>query len=275
MLILYRAPMPKSTTFILKSAVLALALVFESFMAVVTIFEFVAAQNYFSFDWKQLIMLGVWFLLLLWTHSLTVGGWGKWEQYVLVPFPIALGIMFGLFPLDQGWAVLGGLGAFLFLSFAVFQAGGLKNALVKFRSGIVFGPTTKGILLVFSVLAAGLVLMYASEPGQEIDVTEKFSDFAVENSSMFLPVGLPLSQAALKQIIEVEFNRMIAPYQDYVHPVIAFVVFTIIGFVGSLAGLAFSLTSGFVLTGFKRVGFLRVYRSTVEKEEIGFESSTT
>ena len=253
----------------MKSAALMIALAAESFLVTRLLFDYVKTQDYFSFNLYSFIPIGLTFLLILWTYSLTVGGWGKWEQYVLVPLPISLGIFVAVFQLDVTYAPLTALISSILLSYYMYNAAALKKEMVRFRPSIILSSSTKGILFLFSLVAAVLVFLHATSNGQEINLGKTVGEFASEHYAQSLPAeGLGLD---LAQIVESEFNKLVAPYQDFILPVTALLVFALVRFIGSLANMTFDLTSRPVYWLFKKVGFLHVSHTTVEKEDIGFE----
>ena len=253
----------------MKSATLMVALAIESFLVTTLLFDYVKTQDYFSFNLSSFIPIGLTFLLILWTYSLTVGGWGKWEQYVLVPLPISLGIFVVVFQLSAVYAALTALISYILLSYYMYNAAALKKEMVRFRPSIILSSSAKGILFLFSLVTAALVFLYMSPGGQEMNLGKTIGEFASEHYAKSLPTeGLGLD---LAQIVEGEFNKLIAPYKDFITPVTALLVFALVRFIGSIANMVFDLTGRPVYWLFKKVGFLHVSHTTVEKEDIGFE----
>ena len=265
--------MPKSKVYIFKASLISLALLIESFFLSNVLFEFVQTQNYFSPDVQQMVVIGVLLLLILWTYSLSVGGWRKWEQYVIAPLPIALGIFLVLAQFDVRSAGVVAVVAYVLIAYQVYIASGLRKDFVRFRPDIIFGLSTKGVLFLFSFVTGALVFLNASLGGQEIDLGRKVGEFADTHSESLLPQDLPLPGLNVTRLVESEFNKLVAPYRDFIPPLMALIAFTLVGFVGAISRLAFMYTVRPLFALSKRIGFLQINQVSVEKEEIVFESA--
>jgi hypothetical protein len=255
----------------IKSAVVAAALAVESFLLTNLLFEYVIAQDYFAVNLGGFLVISALFLLLLWTYSLSVGGWGRWEQYVFVALPMGLGVFVSLLQFDLVAAGLIGAVSLFLIAFYTTSANDFKKEMVHFRPDIILNNSARGIVFTFSLITAALVFIYSTEV-KEINVGEKVGEYAQQNSSKLFDAPLPPG-INIGILAEAQFNQAIAPYKDYIAPILALLVFTVIRFVGGIAGFAFEATVRPLFWLFKRIGFLHSNHTSVEKEEIGFESA--
>ena len=155
-----------------------LLLTAESFFLTRFLLEYIKSEDYFTPPLKTLgIIVGL-LLLVLYTYALTVGAWKKWEQFVVVPLPISLGIFAGLLLINSTYAVLVGAISYLFLSYDVYMASRIKNQLIKFNPIMVLRFSAKGILFMFALLAAVMVFLHAAEKREEFDIGSKIAEIA-------------------------------------------------------------------------------------------------
>jgi hypothetical protein len=90
-------------------------------------------------------------------------------------------------------------------------------------------------------------------------------------SSSFIG-GLPTFNLDLKETVKKEVDNIIAPYKQFIPPLIALVVFALIRFIGGIANIIFNITVPLLFKFAKRVNLLHVEYVTVQKEELTFSA---
>lgn len=170
----------KSKAFWIKSTILSLALIVESYFLTDLLIKYVESEMFFIPPWDLLTVISALMLLVLYTYSLTIGGWDKWEQYVLVPLPISIGIFFSILQKNAGYAALIALMAFLLLAYDTFFASNIKKELIYFKPRLILKFSTKGIIFMFSLLAGGLVFLHTAEKTEMINLGEKLGEITQE-----------------------------------------------------------------------------------------------
>jgi len=106
-----------------------------------------------------MIATGFFFWLLATTHALIVGAWDTWEQYLLGPVPIALGIFIASYSVNSAYAVVILILVLVYMSYEVTLASQLKNQLLVFNPRLVLKFISKGIVFAFSITSAILVIV--------------------------------------------------------------------------------------------------------------------
>ena len=118
--------------------------------------------------------------ILLWllttTHALIAGAWDKWEQYLLGPVPISLGIFIATYSLNSAYAVVLLFLVLLFMSYEVTLASQLKKQLLVFNPRLVLKFVSKGTVLAFSFTAAILVIISAGKQ-PDINIGNTIGEF--------------------------------------------------------------------------------------------------
>lgn len=287
----------KTKTHYVKALVLSVLLVVESYFLSDGLMGYVNSGNFFSPPKEFLIKTILLLLLILYTYFLTVGGWNKWEQYLIVSLPIATGITLRTIQNNSTYGLVIGLVVFLILCYDVFLSTRLKNQMLTFNPKIILKFSTKGVLFTFALTTA--IFVFIDKPtqspnfnlGQKVgEITQNQFDNIIkpqlnkkakETISEELPaggndymLGLPEINLDLRKTIENEFNKIMEPYKGFIPPLIALVVFTFIRFLGGITNWLFTFTIGLVFAFFKKIGFLHINHKQVQKEEIGFESET-
>ena len=148
----------------------------EAFILTFLITQYVVAQNYFSMSWQLSLQTILLMLFLAYTYSLTIGAWDKTEQYFIVPLPISLAIFVAVLQYNFNYAVLGFILAFLLLTLDVYKATRIKNLLIKFDPKIILRLSTTGILFLFSVLGAVLVILHSASIQTEVNIGQKIAE---------------------------------------------------------------------------------------------------
>ena len=281
----------------IKSSLLAALLVIESYLLSDLLMGYVMSGNFFSPSPRLLIKAVAMLLLILYTYFLTVGGWGKWEQYLTVSLPIATGIGIRATMNNPTYGLLIGFLVFLILSYDVFLSNRLKNHMLVFNPRIILKFSNRGVLFTFALSTAIFVFIDKPVEKPEFNLGAKIGNITQRQFENILEPqlnqsakqgiaeqipgggddfiqGLPDVNLDLRQTIETEFNKIVEPYKRFIPPLIALVVFTFVRFLGGITNWIFTFTIGLVFAFFKKIKFLHVNHKTVQKEEIGFESET-
>ena len=163
----------------IKTFILTILLLVESLYLTILIGELVQSQNYFTMNFVFSLKIVGLMLAIIYTFSLTVGAWAKWEQYLIVPLPISIGIFLALFQTNLTYAMLIAVFAFVLLIFDIHRSTAIKNLLIKFDPKLILRFSTKGLLFIFSVLG-GLMVILNSTYVEPINIGQKISEVAGE-----------------------------------------------------------------------------------------------
>ncbi len=166
----------KTKAFWIKTSLLSIILIIESYFVTESINTYVESEMFFMPPWRLLLVIAGLLLLVLYTYSLTIGGWDKWEQYVLVPLPISIGIWLNILQKNPGYASLIALMAFLLLIYDTFLANRIKEELIYFKPRLILKFSSKGVIFMYSLLAAGLVFLHSAEKTEMINIGEKLGE---------------------------------------------------------------------------------------------------
>lgn len=299
----------KSTAYYIKTLVLMLFLTIESLALSYFILSYIKTGDYFTPSVNIMAAIGITMLLLAYTYSLTIGSWGSWEQYVIVPLPISIGIFMVVFNYNPGLSPLVALGAYGIITYGVFTATHIITMMAKFEPRIILRLSLKTILMVFSLLAALLVFIYSE--GDNIDVGTKIGSFAndqinkivqpkpgeggnnlidflggksiptdpelygqlgglnVNNSSLIGNLGA--LNLDLGGAVASEVNQLIEPYRRFLAPLIALLTFGLMQFLAYIVTLVYSLTIPLVFALGKKSGFFTVQLVPTVRENLTFK----
>lgn len=306
----YHLSVQKNVSYYLKTLSLSLALFIESFFLTYNINEYIKSQKYFSPPLSIMLALVLLLLLIFITNALLAGSWNKWEQYVFPVFPIVLGTVVIVYEINSAYAFIVGIITYLILSYEMFLASQLKRQLIIFNPRWILRFSSKGIILAFSIVAAVLVVISAGkEPQLKIgdtlgDLAAKYvstminqemsqqtqsqltdvqrarlssfgldpSQFTyVENSDLFK--GIPsatASQFSVKKTVTDQINQLLEPYQKFVNPIIAILMFGLLQFLGTIAFFLFSLSVELIFWLAKKTGFVKIDIVPAEQEIVHF-----
>lgn len=170
----------RTPAFYIKTAILVLALFAESFFLTRRIIEFIGEQRFFAANLDFMTVSAGIILLMLITNALLVGAWGKWEQFILTPLPVAIGIFAAVFVVNSAYAVVLAVVVFGLLSYDIMLATQLKSQMLVFNPRLVMRFASKGLVVSFSITAAVLVIISAgTQP--ELNIGERVGEFAEEH----------------------------------------------------------------------------------------------
>jgi len=166
----------KTTAFYVKTSIISTLLFAESFLLSGLIISFVNSQKFFAPSWYFMVLVVLLIFLLSVTNALIVGSWDKWEQFVFGPLPISLGLFINTFPINSAYAVVIFLMAYVMLFYEIILASQLKKQMLVFNPRLVLKFTTKGLILVYSLAAALLVIITAGRQ-PDINIGNRVGEF--------------------------------------------------------------------------------------------------
>jgi len=147
------------------------------------------------------------FWLMVTTHALLVGAWNTWEQYFLGPIPVAMGLFLATYPINSAYAVVFLIFVIVFMSYEITLAAQLKSQLLVFNPRMVLKFVSKGLILVFSISSAILVVIHAGkEPS--INIGNAVGEFVDEHFSF--QATKQLNSQYLKDLSPEEAERLSA-----------------------------------------------------------------
>lgn len=193
----------KSKTFWIKSIILITLLAIESFFLTKYIISYVESEMFFIPPWDTLTFIAGLLLLVLYTYSLTIGGWGKWEQYILVPLPISIGIWTGVLEKSASYAHITALAAFLILTYDTYFANTIKDLLIYFKPRLILKFSSYGIIFVFSLLSAILVFLHSAQRTTYFNLGERIGEITQEQYEKIIQPSInENAQRVLEQELE-------------------------------------------------------------------------
>lgn len=236
-------------------------------------------------------------LALALTYSFILCSNNKYVEFIITPTTLALAAF-----LSGTKSNLIGFGLMLvliniFTIFSVFYVHRMKELYLKFSPYTFFGYPAKSLLTIFGIYAAFTVFFndkltldfnlgqtvskLASEPVQELVNRQIETSLQDTLAKQLLPTGvdvknLPYSQlfgnpkVKAEEFIADQVNNFVEPYSNFVKPTIAVIVYLSFQFMGLLARLIFGITVYPIFHIAKEVGFLKVTRRQVEKEELSY-----
>ncbi len=176
----------RSPVYYIKAGVLGTLLCLESFFLTKFLLGYVSTGDYFTPPLQTLGIITGLLLLIIYTYALTIGGWDKWEQYVIVPLPISLGIFSATLVLNPTYAILTGVIAYVLICYDILIATNIKSQMVKFNPRIILRFSTKGLLFLFSLLTAVLVLINSPENRPELSIGSKIGELAQKQAEAII-----------------------------------------------------------------------------------------
>lgn len=266
----------KNAAYAIKALILVILLAFESYYLTTLFIDFVKNGNFFAPQLTFMASVVVFLLLISYTFTLTVGAWKTWEQYLIAPAPIALGIFLPILSINSNRAFTILIVSFLLMVMYVYASARVKDQMIKFNPVIVFRFAVKGILLIFSLLAAVLVLMLSAGDPKLLNIGDTIGELAQNYSeNIIAQPNLEGFVVNVKTPVSQQVSTMLEPYGNFVTPFIAVLIFALIRFLGGISHIFYIITIGVVIKIFTKMGFLHMYEVQVQKEEISFESPST
>lgn len=173
---------------------LVILLALESYFVSYFILYFSLKSAVFNPSFEFLAIIGGLLLLVLYTFSLTIGIWNRKIQYLIVPFPIALGILINLVRLNTTYAVLLGLLTYLIILYDIMWATRVMNNLIRFHPAVILKTSTKGIIFLFSLIGSLYILVNPASVDEQ-KVKNEINDFLIHgvNNVLFPQISIPES----------------------------------------------------------------------------------
>ena len=272
----------KTTAYYIKVTILSALLLVESFFLTTLSLAFVNSLNFIAPPIETFIQLGLLTLALIYTYALTLGAWDKWLQYVIIPVPIALGIFITLVQLDIMYAGLVSLLAALILVYDIYQSSKIMHLLIKFDPSIILRLSAKGILFVFSILAAVMLFLATTYGTQKIDLVAELktqinslvtaqTELLLKSNLGFANLG-DLTAVGIdpQKIISGKVDELINNYKNFVTPIMMLLIFGVYQFIFSIVFLWFSLTIGPIFFIAKKLKFFTIEEVQITKEILRF-----
>jgi hypothetical protein len=266
----------KSATYYIKAGLFSLLIFIESFILAQLIIGFVRNQDIFSVDLRYSAMVVAMMLLITYTFALTIGGWQKWEQYLIIIAPVILAVFLSTFPISPTYAVVITFGFGVLLSFDVYKSTRLKNLLLKPEPKMILRFSTRGLLFLFSVLGGVLVTLNVSA-AEPLNIGQKVGEMTSGPIQTMLEGQIPQEAQDLvegtidyREVVETQVNALIEPYRNLVNPVIAILTFALFQVYASVAYLIYIITIDGIFWLAKKLKLFTVEKVMVEQEQLKF-----
>lgn len=261
----------RSSAHIIKVVIIFFLLLIQSIVLSSLLIKYATSGN-FTPDVILFVKAGALMLLLSYTHSMIVGAWGGWEQYVVVPLSISLGIAMGLVPVNPIHARNMGLLSLLFILYFSMRSIALRSFFVKFYPRLVLRRATTGIILVFSIMCASVVLIYPE--GKHVTSLEKtVTDSAVNLAEKVSLLNLPETPVVsfdIEKQLHKEIQKTIEPYRSAIAPAMALVVFSVTQALGTIVFILYSFTADLIFYLAKKTKFIKLDYIPVQQEKPTF-----
>lgn len=265
--------MERSSAQKIKIAIIFVLLLIESFLLSTALVDYAVAGD-FTPSIQVFAKIGLLMLLLSYTHSMMVGSWGGgWEQYVIVPVSISIGIFLALMLVNPIHARNMGLISALLVLYFTLRSISVRAVFVKFSPGFVLRRSVMGILFVFSIVCASVVLVNP-EGRHVVNLEKNITDSLVQLAERFAIIDLTsknFSESAIvnldiKKQLYKEMARAIEPYRNAIAPIMAILVFSMIQGVGTVTFLVYALSIKGVFRLAKALKIIKINLIPVQQE---------
>jgi len=281
------------TSYTLKVFVLFVLLFLESLLLTDVIVLYVKDGVSLMPTINRLLTLGILMLLISYTHAFTIGAWNKWEQYILIPIPLSLGIFFSMTRENYDYAIIFTLVAYLLFIFDVHIITQTKNNLINFSALTVFRGSAKRLLLSYALFAAVMVFIVANQKQDPQEVSALLTEYIsvpvesgvmkiLQSSNSSKPLGLDtiiqngalslpgLLNIDVKSMIADEITTLLYAYKNFLAPSLALLTFFILQFVIAIVSMLFTLTVWLAFFILKRSGVYFEEQTKATKTDITF-----
>lgn len=180
----------KDSAYLVKTAIVTVFFALESYALTNILLAYVRTEDYFTPPLRTLGDISLFLFLIILTYALSIGAWKKWEQYLIIPLPISLGILAALFITNPSYALVAAITAFVLISYDVYIATHTKDLLIKFDAKTILRVSTKGLLFVFALLGAILVFLHSAETSGGFDIGGSIADIAQDQIGLILPTAI-------------------------------------------------------------------------------------
>jgi len=262
----------------------------ESYFVTNLLLTYVRSEDYFTPGWQTLAVIGVALLLVLCTYTLTVGAWGKWEQYFVVPAPISGGIFLGLLMLNPTYAILVAAVCYAIIAYDVWVSTNVSKMMLFFDPRTILRFSNRGVMFAFALLAGVMTFLHPSIQKNQFDVSGEIAEIAQQQVDTALEsqqdkvestVESQVGQTGfsfeisnfnldLRSTVKSEVDKIIAPYREFIPPLIAFLVYFLIRFLGGLANFVFNLIAPLLFGLARGTGLFHILHVPVQKETLSF-----
>ena len=263
----------------LKIIAISLFLLVSSYFLTNQILVPIETHNYFGFDLSYSLKIVGLMLAVTYLFSLSVGIWGSWKQYIFVALPPIIGISLVTAQINLFYGLVTPTLLFLLLCIDLAKSNGLKNTLLIFKPAYAFALSTGGLLFIFSVIG-GLMVIISSPNLPNINIGKSLSTIIEPQIKKMIGSQIQGLAPAVAQgyvndmnfnaLIESQVNNLIAPYKNFLHPILAVFMFLLFQFYASITKIIFSIIIGPLFTVAKKLKFLYVEKVMVEKEVLKF-----
>lgn len=290
----------------IKIGILSLLLLLTSYFLTNTILIPIKTHNYFGVSLEYSLKIIALMLVEVYLFSLSVGIWGNWKQYLFVALPPMLGITLVTIQINIFYGTITSAILFALLCVDIARSNDLKNTLIIFKPIYVLSLSTSGLLFIFSIIG-GVMVILSSPDLPKINVGKSLATVIepqvkkmvsnelqkqTQNEMSLFNVGVvdPAIKEILDQaqtqtpvlaqnyvdninfssLIENQINNFVTPYKDFLHPILAVLMFLLFQFYASITRVIFAISIEPLFKLAKKLKFLHIEKVTVEKEVLKF-----
>jgi hypothetical protein len=266
----------RTTSYYVKAGILATFILLQSFYLSQLIIGFVRDSDIFSVTLNFSIQVVLLMLLIIYTFALTIGGWKKYDQYVIILLPVTIAVFLSTMLISTTYATIITLIFALLLAYDIYKSTKLKNLLLKPEPKMILRFSTRGLLFLFSIMGGVLVLLNVSGM-RTINVGQMVGEFVAEPlqnivESQVTPEAREYTTGTInyREVTENQINTLIRPYTNFVNPIIALLTFGLFQLYASVAYIIYILTIDILFWIAKRLKFFTIETTTVEQEQLKF-----
>lgn len=300
---------PVSTAFYIKTVFISFLLLIESNLLTREILIYISKRSFFSTDYNSWIIIIILLAAIAITIPLTTGAWSRISQYLIVPIPLTLGLIFAITFMNPKHIAAIALAFFLSsIAFMLF-ATDTKNKLIVFDPVIIFSRSIRSFMFMYAVLG-GFLLFLNTSPGEDFNIIDSTVDivsnqivsfikpqvqtesignrvteliqkiygqnlnpqknFNTETQSILNEFGISNIDKSIKDEINSAMTLALTPYKTFILPFMAIMVFALMEFLGFIARIVFFSSAKPLVSLAKSIGFLHIEMIQVEKEELTF-----
>lgn len=299
-----------STPYIIKTSIISFLLFLESYFLVNTIVGYINRGEFFNIDYTLIATIVALMTAIAITFPLSIGAWNNWAQYLIVPAPLALGILTATVHMQPQQYLLAAFGFFLLCVAFLLPATTTKDNLIKFDPLLIFGRSVRGILFLYAILG-GLLLFLNTQKGEDFNLVSKVGEFASEQvynlvkpelsinpiadkveeifagiygnqpglnqeniaeetTTILNSFGISQADETIQSSVGAQINRIIEPYKNFILPLMALLVFGLLEFAGVIARFLFLAVIKPVFALAKATSFLNIENNMVKQEQLKF-----
>ena len=256
----------KTTSWYIKTIIISLMLFLQTYILGMFMEQYIAKGNYLNITTGDMLVVKIvtTLLLILITYSLSIGGWGKWEQYVSIAIPISMAMALILIKYNAFNGITTTLLISILIGYNLYKTNKLKQLLTRFEPKVILGPSSRGLLLAYSIFAVLILMLNNNNKVSDINIGEKVAN-VTEKPLRGIP-NVQYLNLDTTSIVENQVNSMLIPYKSFFKPVMAVLVFVIFKFLGSISYWIYTFLIGPIFHIARRSGLIRIKKVTVEQE---------